>query len=151
LRTAFHEAGHAVAAHLASHQIRYVTIVPLGGYDGHTRVWVPDIEQLILPGSTNASQEIWNQIAAMLAGPVSEFLACGEEIDREGIDYDRVRKFLALLRWKGLESIIGASEKLAMRELCEHWESVRVLAERLLVDLTVDGTLAHQILQDGRQ
>jgi hypothetical protein len=41
-RTAYHEAGHAVAAHLFRRRFRYVTVEPTESSSGHVATWLPE-------------------------------------------------------------------------------------------------------------
>jgi ATP-dependent Zn protease len=115
-KTAFHEAGHAVAAYLLRKKFRYVTIRPNEVFDGYVRHEKPrDPLEDGLGELRNKRSSRERDILTSLAGGVATFIVTGKH-ERTG-SYGDLQHALDLA-----EDICGS------REECDayiHWLSIR--------------------------
>lgn len=152
--TAYHEAGHAVAARWLHRAVRTISIVPdedsLGRVEHYpiTGAWLrPDIE---IDGRTRDYLE--TSITVSLAGPSAERKYRGRW-NRLGAEYDRHEALGAALRLVGskeqLQHYFRWREQIAVDfwEDTFRWEQVRVLAAELLERGTMSGRAVRDVLR----
>jgi len=151
--TAYHEAGHAVAAFHVGRAVRAITIAPGEGYLG--RVWhypvtgkwlQPDIEL-----TSRTRDYLETSITTLLAGPTAERKARGRWNHR-GAGFDR--STAADLAFQ----LVGSAEQLehyfawrvqVAEDLWENpyrWDQVRQLAAELLEHKTMSGRVVRELL-----
>src|SRR5438874_7108481 len=131
---AYHEAGHAVVAHLLGWRLVSVTINDQGGCCASR----PGLRVRSRPLSGAALQRDRQRMAAdttrsnvtiMLAGPVSEQLATGRMHSATILERDAA---VALARREERRVSADRCWKAARRFLLRHWAAVEALAQALL-------------------
>jgi hypothetical protein len=152
--TAYHEAGHAVAALHVGRAVKSVTIVPDDdGSDGKVRhyplrgKWLqPDVHI-----DTRARNHFETTITVLLAGPAAERKYRGRW-NHQGAGADRDRAFDLALRLVGSEKQLTPywewRNQIAM-DLWENeyvWEQVKRLAAELLERRTMSGPAVRELL-----
>ncbi len=144
-RTAIHEAGHAVMAHLLG-MVPSHLVIHGDGEEGagscHTQDFLP---------RESAARDLEDRVDVALAGLAAEVIAAGEGAwDEDSRDLDRA---VALLMGhvedcEGVVRELEASRRRTTRILGEHWE----LVERLAAALESAGRLGREeileILED---
>ncbi len=155
--TAYHEAGHAVAAYLLRRKFRFVTIRSRGGYEGYLRheprkeAFLGEEEE-----KPRARSLVERDIIVSLAGSAAVFLLTGSH-DRAGAWADRHRAMdLA-------ESVCGSGRECEayVRWLCvrcedmlkvqANWHALETLAEELLLHGSVGYRKAVGIVRAAKR
>ena len=164
-RTAYHEAGHAVLAHLLGLPLVYSTINSRAGYGGY--VYVADEDKT---GYTRA--ELLNRICMTLGGRASECRSFGEDGITTGASSDiraASRTALSILCEYGMDdSLLYVSREDAMRSpeliakanriltaelsraadlLAANGAAVEAVANGLLTDGSLDGERIKQLIE----
>jgi ATP-dependent Zn protease len=153
--TAYHEAGHAVAAHVLSHQIKRITIVPnrLENYKGCVyfakQPNVKGIDRDPSPRITRAAQEkILTSLAGLCAQRVFNPRTCRSLHGYE--DYKEVLLYVGhLIRENETEPFLKWMEVRTENILRDNWKAVEVLAEELIRRHEIGGQEAHRIIQNS--
>lgn len=169
--TAYHEAGHAVMAHLVGVRILSASIVPEGETEGHVRHERPALTRRLERTHDGLSQlirvrPIDDRLRIIDGGPEAEALFTGEpNEERARIDRQLEREVLEELHaedfWN-LDPAIGKHEaELPQRrtrrggymrtvtkgELRDQWSSVSALAHELLRHPRMSGDRVHGLLE----
>ena len=152
-KTAYHEAGHAVARILLRRvpRLRKVTIVSTDDSEGstHSAHW-PSFN----PGSEVDERKVYERIMALLAGPVSE-KRFAKRASNVGARSDHARA-------ADLALYVSADEKLAnsllkwlsvrTEKFVEvNWWAVQAVAEALLEHKTLSGKKAKEVITEARE
>lgn len=155
--TAYHEAGHAVAAYLVRRKFRYVTIRPFGEYVGHMRHHQQGDGFLVggeERGWTRSSLE--RDVMVSLAGNVAVHLLTGTH-DRIGAWADHHmamdlaehicssrRQGEAFVRWLSIriEDMLGSPA---------NWHAVESLAEELMVRGKLGHAKALEVIRSAKR
>ncbi len=151
--TAYHEAGHAVAAYVVGRRVREISIVADGDMLGHVAYWPwpdsfhPDYET---DGKTRRMVE--SGIITSLAGPVAEALFRGRHNWRGANSDTRQAVDLASYMCGGAEETGAYIGWLFWRartilSLPEHWAAVQALAGDLLEQRRIGTQRARQIIK----
>jgi hypothetical protein len=139
-RKAYHEAGHAVAGHLAGAQLGNVSI-------GEPADW--GLTAFIDLGGKSLD----SQVTVGLAGEHAEWLAMRDnDPDSKTSERQRVRLLLAeaVERGERDDVLIDQRTDLAVRMLMHlSWTAVEALATSLIAKKTISGTEAHAIIRKG--
>ena len=151
IRTAYHEAGHALLAHLHGFRIMWVTIIPDARTLGRARSMGWELDYV---AANQPERLIWAVIANLsvkLAGPLAELVLHPGPNRRDGNDYNAAREIMRYARFSAYdeEAIIERCEATVLRGLRVHWSAVRALVAELLEDGRVKGVRAHEILMAG--
>jgi ATP-dependent Zn protease len=154
--TAYHEAGHVVAAFLLHRGFRTVTIIPKEDSLGHMLKTAPP-RNLHPDYQTDARAEIWlrREITICLAGPVAEKLHTGRGNWRIGGSSD----FHHAVDWAS--DIMGDPDEIGayldwltlvtknMLKHPHHWPIVQALAAELLSRRTVGPRRARALMREA--
>ena len=151
LLTAYHEAGHAVAAELYGQKISRVEIVGDAERTGST-------ETLRFPADPDEDrshevtlEEVENRLRSVLAGTVTEAMVSGRTgWDESSEDLDGAVR-LAMKLVDDCEDVLPLLEDIRIdleAVLAERWHLVERLAEELLQQKTLEGTEVRRILSD---
>jgi hypothetical protein len=151
IRTAYHEAGHALLAHLHGFRIMWVTIIPDVRTLGRMRSMDWDLDYV---AANQPERLIWAVIANLsvkLAGPLAELVLDPGANRRDGNDYNAAREIMRYARLSAHdeEAIIERCEATVLRGLRVHWSAVRALVAALLEDGRIEGLHAHEIFTAG--
>ena len=153
IRTAYHEAGHALLAHLHGFRIIWITIIPDVRTLGRVRSMDWELDYV---AAHQPERLIWAVVATLsvkLAGPLAELVLRPGPNRRDGNDYDAVREILRYARLSAYdeETIIERCEATVLRGLRVHWSAVCALVAELLENGRIEGSRAHEILTAGSQ
>ena len=156
-RTAYHEAGHVVAAHVLGLDITGVTIVPgeesFGRYLGHAGV---PVDYALVYNSDLADDYLERQLVCYYAGAVAEEVLTGEPVDwRPGghynSDWNGSANCVVELAGYDEEKQAQVSESGWMKAqtiMAENWDKVRTLAEALIEHGKMDPDRVESLLED---
>jgi ATP-dependent Zn protease len=140
---AYHEAGHAVAAHALGVEVEGVSIMHYEGSTGHTITPLPENFD---SSDEEADAVLEKHLITGVAGAASEELLTEELSELSGKDLEGVAKLLMGLEDAGAPVQADSEEALdkAKSILRDNWDSVRALAEALLKheELGREGVLA---------
>ncbi len=135
--TAYHEAGHAVAARLLSVRFKEVTILPTKTSLGHVLPAAPPkwFEPDVARANSRIRSQIENRTRVLLAGPAAEARFKGRHDWRSASD--DIRQAVSLLdyvsRSNGEVEAYFALMRIQAGGLIEkHWDEVQGVAEALL-------------------
>jgi hypothetical protein len=157
-RTAYHEAGHAVAAWVQHRRFTRVTIVPQGDVLGSCRfarlpTFHPDSD-------TDQKTQWWieREILHLLAGIAAEAHLSGRR-PQGWSDQKDVRQAFQLALYQAGGDVKGAAAYLdwcwyPASGLVAHplnWAAIKALAATLLAHRTLGERRARQVIQEGRQ
>jgi hypothetical protein len=142
--TAFHEAGHALAAHVFGFPIERVTVVPAGDNLGSIRLVNPNVRHANLTKG----------IIYSLAGYMAEQRLLGTKgwVTGDEPDFRKARDGYADLKQHGrvAKRTVPTLKELQARTdalVWKHRKPISALAGRLISCGTLDGLTAHRILQ----
>jgi ATP-dependent Zn protease len=148
VRTAFHEAGHALLAFAVNHELGRVTIQRRGDRLGHVLSYTVKLARM--PSIERYEKAVYHRMAVSLAGPLAEArLFQMAAPNRDNNDYDEARSNAALVT-KAPGNLIAQCEIWTGSLLAAGWPQVKALADTLLIDRTIDGKRAEEILKTGR-
>src|SRR5262245_42687919 len=106
VRAAYHEAGHALVAHVLGFQICSVTIVPKdipeGLLAGFALIMIPDIKEVAIKAPYRAWHLGIGAGAVLVAGQMTERLWFGAKTSRDTSDHDKAKEYLALANLPGV-------------------------------------------------
>jgi ATP-dependent Zn protease len=140
---AYHEAGHAVAAHALGVEVEGVSIMQYEGSTGHTITPLPENFD---SSDEEADTMLEKHLITGVAGAASEELLTEELSELPGKDMAGVAKLLMGLEYTGAPVQADSEEALdkAKSILHDNWGSVKALAEALLKheELGREGVLA---------
>ena len=142
---AYHEAGHAVVAHVLGIEVAYVSIVETEGSSGRS---ISPLPEDFDPYAEGAEEVMKSYLVAGAAGAASEELLTGELSSIRGNDLEGITKLLISLAGIGAqaqEEGQWALEK-AKSTLRDNWESVQALAEALLEHRELDREQIRAVL-----
>ena len=139
LRLAHHEAGHAVANHLAGGHVSWITLVPDGRRVGLTRTSIP------------RGVDLADVMVGYAAGAAATRVFGWPNPDQGAEDDARyeLRCAIQLAHAQGrgkatdpeyLQAVVDAGRREALRLVQEHWQAIDALAHVLVRDLRVGGT-----------
>lgn len=145
LLTAYHEAGHAVMAHLDGQRVV--------GLELHDDGELAGAFHSVVSGARSGPVELEDldrRVRCALAGMVAEgLLTRNRDWDHRCDDLDLAVR-LAVRRVGDCERVLpyleGSREQVS-RELAAHWPAVEALARRLLLQGRLDGTAARAELE----
>jgi len=151
--TAYHEAGHTVAAFVQGMGIHHVTIIPFAVYDGLTRTHAPGIKRLDCEKlSPRRAERIRKQTRFSLAGDIAQRRFNPRSVRSRHAEKDRHNA----LEWTELlthgdtdeaasliESLGSETEKL----IDTHWPEVTAIAEALMQRDTLIGSEVRAIIE----
>ena len=144
--TAFHEAGHAVVAHLLGLTVSQVEVIGNGEDFGSCHT-------LRLPSGEAIAREhaLEDALLVACAGAVAECIASGaKEWDEDSHDLERA-VHLALQLTGDCEkahALILRTRRRVRRALMRHWNAVETLAEVLLRNGRADSAEVSRIVQE---
>ncbi len=141
IRTAIHEAGHAVAYWLLGSPVQSVAIIPDRLFAGHTLLFAQDASTATLEDNDVRAEAI-----ALMAGLAAERLALGAA-DPLGGSSDLHAVTLLLAGEADLEAAMECVERDAVSLVTENWTAVSELAHLLLAKKSVDGDVVAQIVR----
>jgi ATP-dependent Zn protease len=155
--TAYHEAGHAVAAYLVRKKFRYVTIRANGEYEGYMRHYQKR-DAFLIDGEEHAMTRtsIEKDMMVSLAGGAAVFLLTGKHDyigkwsdDHKVMDLAETvcrsgRECEAYINWLYIrcESMLRSQA---------NWHAVETLAEELLVKETISYRKAVEIIKAAKR
>lgn len=144
---AYHEAGHAVAAHALGVEVEGVSIVEDEGSLGRSTTPLP--ENFDLSGE-GADAVLENHLITGVAGAASEELLTGELSELTGKDLEGVVELLMSLSDTGASVKVDSEEALdkAKSILRDNWSSVQALAEALLEHEELDREGVLEVLEE---
>ncbi len=170
--TAFHEAGHAVAAAILGLGTAEVSVRPHGDASGHHTLTDDAVDRLLsaqrvlawmeIPGRDACPFETEEEAADALRQHV-KLLQAGEEAQRRAVptsyrhhhvahgDHDRIIDLALLLTGGNAEAVEGLDAETrseTRRLLDEHWPAVERVAEALLDRETLTGADVGRILDE---
>ena len=151
VRTAFHEAGHALLAYRVGDDIQRVTIRRKGNVLGslfHNRRTLGSV-LLTRPGLLSAA--LHAAVMVMVAGPLAEVVLGRRPAETACLtaDYDKAKQLAAA--WSSMpETVIATAEVMAWQVLRQSWAQVAALAETLLIDRTIEGSRAVEIMRTAQ-
>jgi ATP-dependent Zn protease len=155
-RTAYHEAGHVVAAHILGLDMTGVTIVPgeesFGRYLGQAGV---PVDYALVYNSDLADDYLECQLVCYYAGAVAEEHLTGERVDwgpggPYNSDWQGSADCVVELAGRDLEKQGQVSEAGWMRAqtiMAENWDKVRTLAEALIEHGKMDSDRVESLLE----
>ena len=149
-RTAYHEAGHAVASHLCKYapNIRKVTIVPTEEAHGHVS---PYAESSFQPEFNTDLRRIVDRVTVLLAGNEAVKKLTGR-YDNRGASEDRSEAVnLALYETGSSEETAALINWVQVRtkNLVDfHWDYIRAVATELLQRKTLSGRATSKVIYD---
>jgi hypothetical protein len=165
--SAYHEAGHAAAAHALDFQIRDVSIKRTVRSEIHTettikriltlgcvRLSVPQLDNLTIhQRSALLNNTIITHYAGPIAGrrydPKAGWDQHSPEVSQElQDDWEKVRWCAQVLRLSGEE--VGSRFTLAEAIVSAHWIGIETIAGELLKYRRLPGRVVHQVLADGK-
>ncbi len=132
--TAYHEAGHAVAAHVLGAKIHGISIIGDDRVAGRTLI--------AFPPSRYAG---WRRVVTLWAGPAAEERGAGSTLDTDLITI--LPLVAELVRHKGRR--VPYSDRARRRAevlIARHWVAVDRLARGLLRHKAITGDLVHRII-----
>jgi cell division protease FtsH len=141
MMTAYHEAGHALAARMLPHAdpVRKISIVARGMAGGYTMV-VPDEDRMF-----RTKREFEDQLAYLMAGKVSEMLVFEEQSTGASNDIERATNIA-----RRMVTEFGMSEKLGPLMLGKKDELV-FLGREISEQRNYSDQVAYQIDQEVRR
>lgn len=148
--TAYHEAGHALMAHLCGQQITEVEIVGDADHAG-------SVQSLSFPadpndeGKTGAEHEaIENRLKCVLAGTVAEAIVTGRNGWDEACGDLDIAVRLAMPLVDDCEDVVPFLEELGSQiedDLRAHWDTIEVLVLELLQRKSLTGGDVRRIIE----
>ena len=154
-RTAYHEAGHAVAENHYAGKIKTVSIIPKDDTLGRMRAKNPFAGKPLdtVRITPHLEKKIRDQIVVSLAGGVAEFLFAGRKchVGASG-DYhnavdlaERLHGFNTAVTEKYLDYLYAVAKNL----MESRWKAVQALATALMEENEIDGARALDIIRDA--
>ena len=143
VRTAFHEAGHAVAYAALKMGFSYVTIIPDGDSLGHLK------PHKIRKNSWQTLEWLIKETTTSMAGWVAEtFHANGKPLEYSGSDWDDIQRRLRSMATASKGELLNENELMPFAEwvavrtvnlfrLPRFWLSTEMVVERLLQERTL--------------
>lgn len=156
-RTAYHEAGHAVARYVLHGRLRYVTIVPDPdeGSLGHcTGASLPSAMKVDVEHSSRYDRILEREITILLVGQAAEWRFTGRH-NRSGSENDLHRAIDCALYLVGsdeeLDAYVNLMEVRAKGFVAQpdHWAAIEALAAALLQEERIGYRRARQIIRDA--
>jgi len=141
MMTAYHEAGHALAARMLPHAdpVRKVSIVARGMAGGYTMV-VPDEDRMF-----RTKREFEDQLAYLMAGQIAEILVFDEQSTGASNDIERATNIA-----RRMVTEFGMSEKLGPLALGKKDELV-FLGREISEQRNYSDTIAYEIDKEVRR
>ncbi|MCC6511691.1 MAG: M50 family metallopeptidase [Pirellulaceae bacterium] len=151
IATAFHEAGHAVAALALGRPIQRVTIVP-----GKTHAGVASLGQCQIQKGRFKPTKDWleDEILILMAGMVAEYQYTGQYSTAGATqDLRAVRRF-AETRATGERQVARLERRLLDKTeylLADdgHWQAVQSIVKELLIHQTISGRAARHLFDEA--
>lgn len=144
--TAYHEAGHAVMAHLGGQRITGLELLDSGELAGACTT----LRRIPVHLSTESLESLEHHVRCLLAGVVAEARVSGREgWDEACADLDLAVR-LAMRLVGDCERVLPYLEAVRERveaELATSWTAVEALAEVLLAAGSLDGAAATAVLE----
>ena len=142
---AYHEAGHAVAAHVLGIEVKSVSIVEEEGTLGRS---ISPLPRDFDPYAQGAEEVMRSHLVVGVAGAASEELLTGKLLSIKGKDLEGATKLLMSLAAVGAQTQEDGewARKKAKSTLRYNWESVRALAEALLEHRELDREQIRAVL-----
>jgi ATP-dependent Zn protease len=154
--TAYHEAGHAVAALVQGREVSEVTIVPDAKGDtlGHLRQ--DSLPALVLdqcdPGAPEQRAGVEREILFCFAGPIAEEIFCGRK-NHDGASGDMTCALrLASFLCGNVDETAAYFDRLLLQArdlVLSHWPAVKRVADELLDRRTLTGPQATEAYLAG--
>lgn len=147
--TAYHEAGHAVMAHLVG---QIVTAVEIVGDEEHSG----SVCSLRFGGQPTSGESLAEartletRILCLVAGGAAEDILTGERRPRESDgDLDEAARLALRLveEWHQVVPMLDEARDGAVDVLRNHWEAVEALALRLLVHRRLSGEEVRRLIE----
>lgn len=155
IATAYHEAGHAVAAHFLELPLRRATIVPNEeeGTAGHVlyRPLPQRLREALAYGRPTPAQRVRaeNQVISAFAGPIAERRYYGRRnLVGASSDYQQIADFLFALSASDDEVTAYANwlEQRAISLIETRWRAVEAVATALLERQTLSGSEVQGVI-----
>jgi hypothetical protein len=150
--TAYHEAGHAVAAFCVGVRLKKITIIRSGDYSGlceHAKIIHGKFPECDGSGQMRLAWE--RQVIVALAGPIAQKLYSPRSFRRYHASSDYRAALIAASFITGSENEASAWLKwleIRATDLLEfRWKSVKTLAKELLLLRTLDGESALRVIR----
>jgi hypothetical protein len=145
-RTAYHEAGHIVAAIEKGIRISYATIVPTKTRKGY----VQPVGRLVPKDPDLQRTFVEKEIIFLLAGPAAEQMLVGRESIGDKLDDVRVEEFLACLHSdpQVRKAYLIYLMKLVGQILVHDWDLVTALAQALMSRGVLTGDEIDKLVVD---
>jgi hypothetical protein len=151
-RLAYHEAGHAVVAHILGMRITGVSIKRTEDGPGRTLYDLPD-EEVADPGHLLRCAQICQ------AGIAAESMKYGDRIEGlwgKGREYDWVDDMVFIEKHidqtpkkrESARELRNSLRKKTVNSLCQHWLAVEALVSALLKYEDVTGDEARQVIEE---
>ena len=152
-RTAYHEAGHAVAAYLMHRRFKHITIVPEGDVLGRVKFSLPNsFRPDHLDTDRRNEKRIETEIIIELAGLVSEGILAGRRNWRgargdldSAVNLASYRYFDPELIGKYIEWLLVLTRH--MIEAPRNWPMVQAVAKELLAQKRVSYSQARRVMR----
>ena len=153
--TAYHEAGHAIAAHVLGRQIKRMTIVPNKSENYAGCVFFgkqPSVKGIDTDPSPKIRRAAEQRILVSLAGLCAQRLfnprTCRSFHGHE--DFKVILLYVGhLMRENETEPFLKWMEVRTENILRDNWKAVEVLADELIRRRELTGQEAHQIIRDA--
>jgi ATP-dependent Zn protease len=153
--TAYHEAGHAVVAHVLGHRIKRITIVPSKSQNYAGCVFFakqPSVKRIDYDPSPRITRAAKERILASLVGLCAQRLF-NSRTCRSFHGYEDFKQILLyvgnLMRENETEPFLKWMEVRTENLLRDNWKAVNVLAHELIRRREIGGQEAHQIIHDA--
>ena len=152
-RTAFHESGHALAAHILGRKPTLLEVFARPREDGahgqclcRTGLYLNELDP-----SDHADRLLVGQcITVILAGPMAEYMyTCNDMVGGED-DQAAALEYLRFLQPGAVEKDLCDFAEIAQNLLQQLWEGVEALVKHLKKNRILSGFQISQILDAGR-
>jgi hypothetical protein len=146
--SAYHEAGHAVAAVLLGFQFKHVTIAPEEGSLGHVLYGI--YTMFLNVGRRAYRRDLRDYLVCNRAGPLAEERHTGHRNDDGAADDDdEFRDILYPMYGERREQYDRDLTGQAGQLVTTHWRSIERVAYALIEDRTLPYATVEQIVQRG--
>ncbi|MBA2692545.1 MAG: hypothetical protein H0U65_08645 [Rubrobacter sp.] len=150
--TAYHEAGHIVAAYASGLEVGWATIEPTEDALGRAHTPLRDDIAYVWECSNESEDDEYleKHLVCLVAGAKAEELLTGEEHDLEGTDFERAADFVLHLAGSEEERQLEVSGKAfdeAERLLRRNWHVVERLAAQLAEHRTLSAERVVEIVK----